>query len=242
MGLRYRSYQPNPDQCQEIRLSEGGFTDAYGIEFNAEGLIVGRITSLDAVPVLGEEGDRASYIKEIDILNDILQTYKTRIEHIHPDFLDEVRTLYIKHLGNAVESMKDDSLIATAAPEFMPPKKKARTVVAPADMKFQAGDPQPLTDIFALTAFDLLVWLKNLGPRSSKYLEELEKRREVEHAVQTTVDFVLEMIQLQDVLQETFQNPGHPDMQIILRTRALCSVSPGFVLGIPGLCARYPRA
>ncbi len=47
-GLWCKPYQPDPEQCQEIRLSKGGFTDKFGITFGADGLIDTVITSLDA--------------------------------------------------------------------------------------------------------------------------------------------------------------------------------------------------
>ncbi len=66
-------------------------------------------------------------------MSDIVQTFKMHIEHVRPDSLDEGRAVCIKHLGNAVENKRDNSLTAPEAPELMPPKKKARTVAAPGD-------------------------------------------------------------------------------------------------------------
>ncbi len=46
-------------------------------------------------------------------MSDIVQTFKMHIEHVRPDSLDEGRAVCIKHLGNAVENKRDNTVQTT---------------------------------------------------------------------------------------------------------------------------------
>jgi len=80
---------------------------------------------------------------------------------------------------------------------FAPAKKRPRVSVTAPELRTQEGDPQSLTEIFSLQSFDLHNWLQILDDDAAKdYLRDLESRRDMDHAIQVTVDHIGHIKQL----------------------------------------------
>jgi hypothetical protein len=161
-------------------------------------------------PPVGATGflEDIRYFNDDDIAELEYQQYQCEDENVGAeDAKEEARldaeidfsaeSVIVRDIGQQQEQEVDDDdvmMFAGAA------KKRARTLLTPNDMRAQEGDPQALVDIFGLPNFDLVNWLGNLSfEEANKYRDDLEKRREVEHAVQTTVDHFNNLKMLRDI-------------------------------------------
>ncbi len=77
------------------------------------------------------------------------------------------------------------------------PKKRPRVAVAVTEMRARDNDVPLVSATLQLNAWSAKEWLQGLTrPQAAEYLQELEKRREMEHAVSTVLDCMANIRQM----------------------------------------------